>query len=135
MPTSLAPDHSPSLPCVSERDRQYNSVFTTALEGGIGYWSTCSRYHWSIGDAAHTEALDFIAVVHDSEDEDETTYVIDRSVIASGIRKALKRGGWNAYHTAALAALALGNFDEADYDADTADLIVQMGLFGEYRYA
>jgi hypothetical protein len=135
MPTTLTPDHVPSLPCVSERDKHYNSVFTTALEGGIGYWSQCSRYFWSIGDDAMTEALDFIAVVHDVEDEDETAYVIDRSVIASGIRRALKHGGWNAYHTAALAALSLGNFDDADYDSDTADLIVQFGLFNEQRYA
>ena len=40
-----------------------HGVFTTALEGGIGYWSECSDYHWCNDD--DTDALDgFYAVIH-----------------------------------------------------------------------
>jgi hypothetical protein len=136
MTASLAPDHTPVTLALTERDKALNSVFTTALEGGIGYWSVCSRYRWAVETAKDhlEEAADFIAVVHDIEDDDETAYVIDRTVIARGIRKAHARGGWADYHAAALGDLQFGRYDDADYDADTADLIVQFGLFGEQRY-
>jgi hypothetical protein len=136
--TTLPRDHTPVVPALSERDRAYNGVFTTALEGGIGYWSTCSRYHWSVeGSEGRTEALDFIAVIHDTVDAEDghtPTYVIDRSVIAKGIRKAHARGNWNEYQGKALADLTFGRWEDLDYDAITADLIVQFGLFGEEMY-
>lgn len=138
---TLAADHTPSVRACTDRDLALNGVFTTALEGGIGYWSACSRYKWGVTDPADptgkrlVEALDFIAVIEETEDDDAPTYVIDRSVIARGIREAKKRGGWAEYHARALNDLTFGKWDDLDYDSDTADLIVQMGLFGEYRYA
>ena len=129
--TTLARNHTPVEPCTTDRDRALNGVFTTALEGGIGYWSQCSHYKWAVRGTV-TEARDFIAVI---EDEDETEYVIDRGVIAKGIRLAVEHGGWAAYHKAALSDLTFGNYDDLDYDSDTADLIVQFGLFGEQVYA
>lgn len=135
MTRSLPRDHVPSEPCVTDRDRALNSVFTTALEGGIGYWATATRYRWSIGDEAMTEARDFIAVVQDTEVEDGTEYVIDRAVIARGIRKAYAHGGWNEYQGRALRDLNFGKWDDVDYDAITADLVVQFGLFGSELYS
>lgn len=135
--TTLPADHTPSVRACTDRDLALNGVFTTALEGGIGYWSTCSRYKWGVTDPADptgkrlVEALDFVAVIQ----EDGTEYVIDRGVIARGIREAKKRGNWATYHARALNDLTFGKWEDLDYDADTADLIVQMGLFGEYRYA
>jgi hypothetical protein len=34
------------------KDRKgfFHYLFTTALEGGIGYWSNCQEYHWSKPD-------------------------------------------------------------------------------------
>jgi len=137
--TSLPADHKPSVRAVMDRDLALNGVFTTALEGGIGYWSTCSVYRWGVTDPERAdrlvEALDFVAVIRETEDEDAPEYVIDRGVIARGIREAKKRGNWAEYHARALNDLTFGKWDDLDYDADTADLIVQMGLFGEYRYA
>lgn len=140
---TLPADHKPSVRAVMDRDLALNGVFTTALEGGIGYWSTCSVYRWGVTDPENAErlveALDFVAVIHDTVDDAgdgyTPTYVIDRSVIARGIREAKKRGNWATYHARALNDLTFGKWDDLDYDADTADLIVQMGLFGEYRYA
>lgn len=41
-------------------------LFTTALEGGIGYWSSASAYHWSNDDG--TPDLDgFYAEIEDDE--------------------------------------------------------------------
>jgi hypothetical protein len=137
MTTTLAPDHVPSELDESERDQALLDGFTTALEGGIGYWSVCSRYRWYVGPDADLDkqAKDFIAVIIETEDDDEPTYVIDRTVIARGIRKAHEHGGWNDYHARGIRNLQFGKYDEADYDSDTADIIVQFGLFGEQRYA
>jgi hypothetical protein len=131
---TLPLDHTPSERVVTERDQALADVFTTALEGGIGYWSQCSRYRWSIGEN-HDSARDFIAVIHDTEDEDHPTYVVDRSVIVRGLRLAHARGNWADYHARALRDLTFGKWDDLDFDADTADLIVQFGLFGEQVYA
>ena len=136
MSTTLAPTHVPSERCASERDVALADVFTTALEGGIGYWSQCSRYKWSVDGTLDGQARDFIAVITETGDGDGTdVFVIDRTVIARGIRKAYEHGNWNDYQATALRMLNFGRWDEADYDADTADLVVQFGLFGEQRYA
>jgi hypothetical protein len=133
--TTLPRDHTPAERCVSRRDHALNGVFTTALEGGIGYWSECSRYHWHVTGTDAIEARDFIAVITEVGDGDGTDeYVIDRGVIARGLRAAHKRGGWNDYQARALRDLQYGKYDDADYDSITADLIVQFGLFGEQRY-
>jgi len=136
---TLPRDHTPVEPCASERDKALNMAFTTGMEGGVGYWSTCSRYRWSLRDDAHTEARDFIAVITEVGDgDDDTEHVIDRTVIARGIRKAYEHGGWTEYHTDALRALNFGSYEDhldIDMDADTGDLVVQFGLFGEQRYA
>jgi len=136
-PATLAPDHVPSLLVETARDQALADVFTTALEGGIGYWSVCSRYKWYVGPDADLDkqAKDFIAVIEVTEDDDAPTYVIDAGVIARGIRKAYAHGNWATYHATALRNLNFGKWDEADYDSDTADLIVQFGLFGEQVYA
>jgi hypothetical protein len=139
--TTLSADHTPSVRAVTDQDKAYADVFTTALEGGIGYWSVCTRYLWSVDGTLDGQARDFIAVIVETGGEDakdgdgSPEYVIDRSVIARGIREAKKRGNWATYHARALNDLTFGKWDDLDYDADTADLIVQMGLFGEYRYA
>jgi hypothetical protein len=142
---SLPRDHVPSVPCTSEVDRALHGVFTTALEGGIGYWSVCTRYRWSIGDEAMTEARDFIAVIEDTEEaeegEDGPEYVIDRAVIARGarllyehMRRLSQAGTASAYQWQAAKDLHWGKWDDLDYDADTADMVVQFGLFGKLIY-
>jgi len=135
MTATLSPEHTPTKVATTEREKALNDVFTTALEGGIGYWSQCSRYFWSTNGELNGQAADFIAVVQDVEDDEGTAYVIDAAVIASGIRKAYAHGGWADYHATALRMLNFGKWDEVDYDSDTADLIVQFGLFGEQVYA
>jgi len=140
MVETLSPKHIPSEPCTTERDTHYNGVFTTALEGGIGYWSQCSKYRWSVAtdntDARPVEARDFLAVIIEVGDGDgDEQFVIDRSVISRGVRSAHARGGWADYHADALRDLYFGNWEDVDYDADTADIIVQFGLFGEQRYS
>jgi hypothetical protein len=116
---------SAPIVATTPRDKILNDVFTTALEGGIGYWSTCSAYKWSDGDG--NPIREFSATITTEEGD---TFTITREVIARGIRLAYERygKGENGYQARALRALHFGKYDEADYDADTADWIVQMGL-------
>jgi len=131
---TLPANHQPVEAATTERDLLLNGIFTTALEGGIGYWSAAERYHWSVNGKGETEARDFIAVIHETEEDDSEALVIDKGIIAAGIRLATERGHYNAYVTKALADINARKYDEVDYDADVADIIVQWGLFDEVRY-
>lgn len=130
-----------TAPKLTKRDHALNDLFTTALEGGIGYWSECSRYQWSDGEG--NPIREFQAVIHDTVDEAEDgsypRYVIDRLVIQRGMnrlyRHLIRLGDEaNRYHKKACADYAYGKWDDFDYDSDTADMVVQFGLFGSIQY-
>lgn len=162
---------APPTELTQERKQFLLNVFITALEGGIGYWSCASEYHWSDDDG--NEDLDgFHAIVHEiTEDEDEDHFVkpdrwgilpgemystapirIDAEVIEKGIKlfswyvQGLTDGNGRQvplndiepfpadhYHWQFIQA-NLSNGDRGDYDAGTADMIVQLAVFGEVRY-
>jgi|LakMenEpi03Aug12_release.lakeMendotaPanAssembly.Ray.scaffolds.fasta_scaffold613860_1 hypothetical protein len=148
-----------------------HELFTTALEGGIGYWSQCSEYHWALPDIATGPAEDidgFYAIIHPVEggwgvfgdpdgtvgdcDEDKQPLRIDLPVIHRGARlmslyvqglvdgkgqpvplDQIKPWREDHYHWQYVTAYNT-NGKDGDYDADTADMIVQWGLFGEVVY-
>lgn len=126
------------------RELGLNMVFTTAVEGGIQYWATLVTYRWSTGKAEpDAEAADFYADICDSEN-DNKAYRIDAKVIKRGIRKAYalcdtfgdpyQRLAISDLYAALRAHVSSIRWDEVDYDSDTADIIVQAGLFGEVVY-
>lgn len=120
---------------ITERDQAYFGIFVTALEGGINYWATCSRYVWT-QESGHEDPLGFHATICDSEDPSEQ-YEVNRSVIATGVKRFIKHAkekGFGEYFMAAARDLDWARWDNLDYDADIADAIVQFGLFGELVY-
>lgn len=123
------------------REGMLNMVFTTAIEGGINYWASVNHYKWSNGAPDYEMVVEFEGVLQDYEDAKK--YTVNADVIKRGIRLAhtnrLKIG--DKYQRDAIIALHWGinrnhqNYrDEADFDATTADIIVQYGLFGELVY-
>jgi hypothetical protein len=145
----------------TDRDRAYLSIFVTALEGGINYWSRCKTYHWTTatGDQNpldHEDVLGFYAEVYDVESpgeephdptfvvgrgklQDETVhrYRIDRAVIAKGVGRFIDK--WasaegDSYYRRAARDLRGGHWNDLDVDALIADEIVQLGLFGKGIY-
>lgn len=117
------------------RDRKQflHDIFVTALEGGIGYWSQASKYRWSVCDG-HTEDLDnFVAVIHDTEDN-RKKYTVDRAVIQRGLSKIAS--GTAKVHESYVKRIgqASRENDFGNCDAGDADVIVQAGLFGEVVY-
>lgn len=105
-------------------------VFVTAIEGGINYWAEVITYRHLEGEEG------WQAVVIDRESDENLPHRIDQEVITRGIERAVGNVV-NGYHATAVNNLhrsLLGLTDDADYDADTADMIVQFGLFGEVIY-
>jgi hypothetical protein len=131
--------HTPTRLATTAREQALNDLFTTALEGGIGYWSTCSVYRWSVDvDGRQEQAIDFVAVVQDIEDDEGTEYVIDQHVIRRGQQRLYRHlidlgEQANRYQLQAMRDFNRGKWDDLDCDADTGDLVVQFGLFGELR--
>ena len=119
------------------------NVFSTALEGGIGYWSVARRYRWQKGpkEARTDDTRGFYAIVEPDDGEECDDFcaprVIDASVIARGLAR-LTKGDVKGTNAACAALVAKANkktkygYDEDTLiDADVADTIVQAGLFNE----
>jgi hypothetical protein len=121
-----------------------HSVFVTALEGGIGYWSTCSKYVWSKDGKGEEEDLaGFHAIVCDTEDEDAVPFRIDAELIQRGITQFIakdfnpRHSGYVRIQRLCLALQRGGSAAEdalCEMDAGDADCIVQMGHFNEVVY-
>lgn len=150
------------------RNRFYHYMFTTAMEGGIGYWSYADEYHWGTdgGVKVVEDFDDFYAIISsNSDDEDwgvshayvsEIGAVTDITATQSlRIDRDVIERGWNLFVDKVIAATKSENPDapfsrkyfrqavvqwltdceEGDSDADVADMVVQLGLFGEVVYA
>jgi hypothetical protein len=115
------------------RDQLLLDIFNTALEGGIGYWSQCSEYHWwkVEGDYDGPDVKGFYATIHD---EDEDTFRIDRTVVAKGLNLAATEWRDKLYWSSDKPPLVVTDDTDWDYDAGDADMIVQLGLFGDVVY-
>ena len=135
-----------------KQDIEYD-VFTTAIEGGIDYWARVQEYKPSPDDW-HANILDLGRL--DERDQEvalvENDWVrVDREVIRQGMRvlvgetdesreaNRIDPGSLHAKLSFALATVVASGFTmygalEDLLDADTADMIVQAGLFGEVIY-
>jgi hypothetical protein len=131
----------------TNKDKALIDVFTTACEGGINYWAGFKSYHWCLDNSGSLDKMDyenFEAKIVFFDERNYEPVTINREAIERGIDELAKRlvGNdfrLNNYHTIAILELwkivnAEGNLDYLDFDADTADLIVQHGLFGEIIY-
>lgn len=121
------------------RDQLLIDMFTTALEGGINYWSACIDYHWQ-NDDGEEDYAGFRATIID-ECDDDREYVIDRAVIIKGFKLAATKEVRDSVYCYALTDSAYAyryggdRLDDLDYDSTTADAIVQLGLFGDVIYS
>jgi hypothetical protein len=118
-------------------------VFTTALEGGIGYWSHCTAYHWLADDTAdcaadHTGFYADIVKLYVSDDSDDSgsgaSHRIDRKVIAKGYTLASTTWRDRYRWSSGKPPLVVTDGTDWDFDAGDADAIVQLGLFGDVAY-
>lgn len=120
----------PTMP--STTDQMYFDIFTTALEGGIGYWSECSRYRWQNQDGTEN-VKGFEAVV--TEFDETNALTINRAVISKGVRMYLSSDEIKYLHrNPSMTKFLRTRGEDGDFDAGNADIIVQIALFGEVVY-
>jgi hypothetical protein len=127
-------------------DQMLLNIFTTALEGGINYWSECNGYHWMISDGSPAEDVEgyvedykgFYANITNVVAEDEERYgkhyQINRNVVAKGYGLACGRHRNLLNWSSERPPVVVGPETEWDFDASDADMIVQLGLFEEVVY-
>lgn len=125
-------DQIPQTDNVTEYDKFLHSLFITALEGGIGYWSECEWYHWYTEETGSHDYLGFFADIRDHENLG-AKYRIDREVMDRGYSIAHEHHGiyWSKSSPPAKTSPMLRYWD---FDAGDADCIVQLGLFGKVIY-
>ena len=113
----------------------YSDIITTAVEGGIGYWSQCDEYRWQ--DRAPE---DIYAVVRELAPdgsyvpETDPALRIDWQVIRKGLHMIVNR---EVPVRRDIFEAIQGGYDEwdaAEIDSEAADCIVQAALLGELRY-
>lgn len=125
-----------------ERTTFLRDIITTAVEGGIGYWSQCSHYQWVDRDGTvrvpvgrrlpELLAKGAFAVVYAEGGEDPLT--IDVETVARGL-KLICEGGCDLNDRIRNAIRVANHESDAGMlDADDADVIVQAGLLGEIVY-
>lgn len=112
-------------------DKEVVNIYTTALEGGIGYWAVCDEYKWQHlyedWDNDIVKPLDpdqVLVVLSDTEETDFKNEHLTPAKIRTGTKLLIE----NYPHLYQI----LDN--EFNVDANGADAIVQLGLFGEIVY-
>lgn len=114
-------------------DDECADILCTALEGGIGYW--CQA--WDITRRDTNEAEDYVGwayvsfEAHDAEATDEVFGMVDYETVRRGCNLILAGNVVSPYIT----QMVFRHFSEDEaMDADGADCVVQLGLFGELVY-
>ena len=90
----------------------------------------------SFTPSPNENVLNFVMVISDREDDD-AVYVIRPETIRKGIRVGFenRKTLGDPYQQQVFTDLQFGKWDDVDYDAFTADYLIQFALFGEVRYS
>lgn len=132
---------TPPVTKSAAREEFLATVVTTAVEGGIGYWSVVHKYDWWYPDLqGHTPApSDGMAFTRASieltEDADEShpagrRVEVDHDTVRRGM--LVLTSGERQVRRDIYEAIVLANHssDGGEIDSEIADCIVQAGLFG-----
>jgi len=113
-------------------DLEVVNIYTTALEGGIGYWAVADEYKWQYlyedwekRIVKPLEPDQVLVVLSDTEDDHFKDEKLTPAKIRAGVKLLIERHP-HMYQ--------IINDNEFHVDADGADAVVQLGLFGELVY-
>lgn len=140
----------------AERESFLALIITTALEGGIGYWSQATEYRWYYPDIAGGTAdpapngggnafARIIETEANVDPEECPTWDITPDVVATGLRRIASTQDiryLNATDRKTIRYCDRHNTTAPDdgpdwardIDSDLADVIVQVALLGEVVY-
>lgn len=105
-----------------------DDIMACALEGGINYWCCCAEViDKYLGDYASDQiSRGGTLILHDAESSDKWDLTLDKFL--KGMKLAIEQGIGLSVN------LADGSIDIGEIDAEVADTIVQLGLFGEVMF-
>lgn len=115
---------------MTDRTKFLHDLFTCALEGGVSYWAGVHQYHWGFEQENGVWRSDLSGYKATLVDEEGAIHHVDRVVMARGWNRFLQ----SDLPMAAEARRYQSKLDEYDYDAEVADAVVQLGVFGEVIY-
>jgi hypothetical protein len=115
---------------IAVTDEDIDDIMVSALEGGITYWADEARV---MGDYLGVYASEQISrggtlLIHDSEEEE--TYALNREKFLRGLKMFLEL----TPHPICF-KYGTTTIDCCNIDANDADSIIQLALFGEVVYA
>lgn len=112
---------------ITEEDIE--DIVDTALDCGIFYW--CERAKYTSDPCGDTDGKHLInggtILFYDNEDGSESELTLDK--LLDGINKWVVNG-YDRYH----AVQSDGTLDTCEIDAEMADIIIQLALFGDIIY-
>ena len=120
---------------LSPRQKVYGDILTTAVEGGSDYWAFFTRYRWE--DEKGT-LLSPTVTVHPEDNND--AHPVGVADIAKAMNTLNGGGGfgdkpapewWIRKWRKAYRECPTGDWD---FDADDADVVLQVAIFGEVVY-
>jgi hypothetical protein len=127
----------------AERVEFLGDIISAALEGGIGYWSQCSQYQYELNGeikvaVGKRQGDEPRATVHELNDDESGYKDEGLEITLEAVEKGLDMilGELVAvaeYHRESISRASDRN-DAGDIDADDADVIVQVALFGAIVY-
>ena len=106
------------------------ALLTTCVEGGSSYWLACERV---VRDADLNVKM--IVGPCDREDEETVWSDVDIDTIRLGIQRMVEDPKLNVAKRIRTALIpSLWDPDECYWDAEVADVCLQVGMFGEIVY-
>jgi len=103
---------------ITSNTQLINDLFTTACEGGINYWCNLNNYDYK------NTTSDYTIDSSDSPSDIPKQGTISNETIIKGI-KALQE------MNSSFSRGALNDIVNEDFDAETGDVVLQLGLFGK----
>lgn len=121
----------PETKIKTDREEFLDDIIITAIEGGIGYWSVCHSYKWE-------NQPEVTAVIQEFDEWDNEPIgdkiTVNRDLIRKGLKEIIA-GESNCHPNGVkVIAGATATNDGGEIDADLADVIVQVGCFGNIVY-
>jgi hypothetical protein len=114
-----------------ERIEFLSDIVITAVEGGIGYWSTVERYAFVLDEYSadnHTSAT----ILETGDGDISVQHEVTIETIARGLARV--REDHHKFGNRSTWVAADRENDAGEFDSCDADALVQLGLFGEVRY-
>lgn len=114
---------------INVTQQDIDDIMATALEGGITYWCNKATV---VGDYLGEYASEQISrggtlILHDAEEDYE--YVLNIDNFLEGLQQAIEDHWFEDYEW------YIGNeLDTCNVDAEVADVIIQLALFGDIIY-